>query len=86
LSLQAFDGSWKDPQALLTAAAVRVECPSELAGQPAVFATALAIALLRKRFQANESQWRMIERKALMWLSARGSDPEAIVAALIALL
>jgi fluoride ion exporter CrcB/FEX len=86
LDLQGIDGSWTDPQAVQAAASVKVDCPSEFSGRIAIFATALAIAILRKRFQEKESQWRLIERKGLRWLSAQGVDAEGVISGLFALL
>jgi hypothetical protein len=86
LDLQGFDGSWADAHALERLAGVTVECPDDLSGRGAVFATALAIALLRKQFEAKESVWRLIERKGLRWLAQQGVDAEAIVSTLITLL
>jgi hypothetical protein len=47
-----------------------------------VFATGLAIALLRNRYQHCRTEWMMIERKALHCLSSQLADPEAIITGL----
>jgi hypothetical protein len=83
IELQEFQGSWSEVKKVQDASGVVVECPSELSGRPDVFATALAIAILRKHFQSRESQWRMIERKAQKWLSTQGVDAEGVIAQLM---
>jgi hypothetical protein len=50
------------------------------------FATLLAIAILRKLFADRRSQWLLIERKALEWLSCQIPEPEAVIERLIAAL
>jgi hypothetical protein len=65
---------------------VDLKCPGELKGRVDVFATTLAIAILRKIFQDRENQWKMIERKAKQWVSTQGFDAERIIAELIGFL
>jgi hypothetical protein len=86
VSLQGFDGFWADEQMLRTVTGVSIECPSELKGRRACFATALAIAILRKQFRDQRSQWVMIERKGLQWLSGQVGDAEALIGRLLSLL
>jgi hypothetical protein len=85
IGLQKVEGSWSDIQAIQNSCGIRVKCPPELNGKPDVFATALAIAILRKRFSDRESQWKMIERKGLRWLNTQGIDSERIITELVSL-
>jgi hypothetical protein len=85
IGLQKVDGSWSDIQTLQDSNGIHVICPSEFTGKPDVFATALAIAILRKRFSARERQWKMIERKALKWLRTQGVDSEGMITQLLSL-
>jgi hypothetical protein len=73
-ALQTVDGCWASADQLQAVAGVRVECPSDLVATPSVFATLLAIAILRTRFSDRRGQWRMIERKALRWLADQIGD------------
>jgi hypothetical protein len=77
IALQDIDGCWLDAKQVQAIAGVTVDCPSELAVSPSVFATALAIALLRTRFIDQRGKWQMIERKGLRWLSSQIGDAEA---------
>jgi hypothetical protein len=77
IALQTVDGYWASAEQLQTAAGLHVDCPSDLAGIPSVFATVLAIAILRTRFLDRKSQWRMIERKALRWLAGQLDNASA---------
>jgi hypothetical protein len=83
IALQRLGGAWGDAEGLQAVCGVRVECPGELAGNSA-FATALAVALLRKRFADRRSKWTMIKRKALRWLAQQVADN--VVARLVDLL
>jgi hypothetical protein len=85
IGLQKVQGSWNNIQAIQQVCGIHVECPSELTGKVDVFATVLAIAVLRKRFSDRESQWKMIERKGLRWLNSQGIDSERIITELISL-
>jgi hypothetical protein len=76
-ALQNVDGCWTSSKQLQTIARVRVDCPSDLRRNPSVFATVLAIAILRTTFTDRINQWRMIERKALRWLKDQISDAAA---------
>jgi hypothetical protein len=75
--LQSIDGSWSDAEAVKSVAGVTVDPPAELTLNLSAFATALAIAILRKRFADLKSQWQLIERKALRWLSGQIGDDGA---------
>jgi hypothetical protein len=77
ISLQNVNGSWSDAEQLKSAAGVVIDLPSEVTQNQSVLATALAIAILRKRFMEQRIQWQMIERKALRWLSGEIGDAAA---------
>jgi hypothetical protein len=85
-ALQKVDGSWASAEQLQKFAGATIECPSDLALSPSVFATVLAIAVLRKRFFDRNSQWRMIERKALRWLANQIGDAAEAAIGRVALL
>jgi hypothetical protein len=85
IKLQNVKGLWSDIKTIEKSCGIHVECPPELTRKRDVFATALAIAILRNRFSGRESQWKMIERKGLKWLSTQGIDPEEIITELISL-
>jgi hypothetical protein len=86
VNLQGFGGFWADGQDVCRVTGVNIECPTDLEDQPARFATALAIAILRKQFGELRSQWVMIERKGLQWLSGQIGDAEALICRLFSLL
>jgi hypothetical protein len=79
VSLQSFEGFWSDVENISRVSGMKINRPSDLKGQPACLATAIAIALLRKEFGDLRSQWQMIERKALGWLSGQVEDAEALI-------
>jgi hypothetical protein len=88
-SLQRLDGSWDNPAALIALAKVDVAAPASLDGKSeakAIFATAVAVAILRTRFAQRRASWTMIERKALEWLAERIEDPEQLIAEIVTLL
>jgi uncharacterized protein YegL len=78
ISRQQYDGSWNNPEELQTMYNLKVK-KSRISVKSEIFATALAIALLRNRYQYCRSEWMMIERKALHWLSSQVADPETII-------
>jgi hypothetical protein len=51
-----------------------------------VFATILAIALLRVKSSSRASSWRLIERKALKWLQTVVENPEFLISHITALI
>jgi hypothetical protein len=81
-SLQSLDGSWQDVQALFNFVERRIDpfpaLPGDAEGN-AIFATIVALAVLRVKFQHRAAAWRMIERKALTWLSGRCDDFEEMI-------
>jgi hypothetical protein len=79
LGLQNFEGAWVDPQKLQDLCGVQVKCPTALAGKNEVWATTLAVAILRVRFKDRKSEWTMIERKALQWLASQGVVADATI-------
>jgi hypothetical protein len=82
IALQSIDGSWRIAEKVEKISGGAVVMAGEL--EEAVFATALAIAILRKRFSEQSAQWAMIERKAIRWLSRHTPDAEQIIAGLSA--
>jgi hypothetical protein len=58
----------------------------EAAQRERVFATMLAIALLRARCGGQRSSWMLIEAKGLDWLSSFGVRVDELVARAIALI
>jgi hypothetical protein len=72
VELQGIDGSWSevDPLLILSrkveADFAAVEAAS--GGRRTVFATVLAVAILRVQCQARKAAWRLVEQKALDWL------------------
>jgi hypothetical protein len=86
VSLQSFEGFWSDVENISRVPGMNINRPSDLKGQPACLATAIAIALLRKKFGDLRSQWRMIERKGLGWLSGQVEDAEALISRVLSLL
>jgi hypothetical protein len=82
IGLQDVTGAWTDPAKVQALCGVTMSCPTVLAGNQTAFATALAIALLRRVYIGHQSQWLMIERKALLWLTKQAIDAEAVIAEL----
>ncbi|XP_062620555.1 von Willebrand factor A domain-containing protein 5A-like [Saccostrea cucullata] len=78
---QKFNGSWSLD-----------DCLSQILNKPLdemknssvikdtdVWATALAIAFLRKEFSAQKNEWEMIEQKAMKWLKTKDMEGKDIV-------
>jgi hypothetical protein len=88
LALQQFDGSWADASALSKAGNVTAKAWAgvlEQANGASIFATSLAIAILRTKASERQASWALIERKALEWLSAHGvSEVEELIERAIA--
>jgi hypothetical protein len=81
-SRQAIDGSWGNVEELFDLAKCRVAEFTSLAGAeeaPAIFATIVAVAILRAKFQDKAPAWKMIEGKAIRWLSGRCADCEQLI-------
>jgi hypothetical protein len=76
-ALQTVDGYWASAEQVQTITGVAIDSPSDMALIPSVFATVLAIAILRTKFSDRSGQWRMIERKALRWLVDQIGDAPA---------
>jgi hypothetical protein len=79
VGLQSCEGFWSDVDNISRVWGVTIDCPSDWKVQPACFATAIAIALLRREFGDLRNQWQMIERKALGWLSGQVDNAEALI-------
>jgi hypothetical protein len=85
--LQEVDGSWREGGAVARAAGVRAELWADLArveGGAVIFATILALALLRAKAGARKAAWFLLERKALGWLKARGVEAEPLISRALA--
>jgi hypothetical protein len=81
-ALQEIDGSWGNADELFELAKCRIAEFSALAGAKeanAIFATIVGVAILRARFQDKAPAWRMIEGKALKWLSGRCAEFEQLI-------
>lgn len=44
-----------------------------------IWATALAVAFLRKNFLEQREEWEMVEEKALKWLSIKTNDDKDVL-------
>jgi hypothetical protein len=81
-SLQSINGSWTSVDALFELISRRIPLFSSLAGHAeadAVFATIIGVAILRTKFQDRAPAWRMIEAKAVKWLTGRCDDFRALI-------
>ncbi|XP_069106220.1 von Willebrand factor A domain-containing protein 5A-like isoform X1 [Argopecten irradians] len=74
IDLQKFDGSWVLDREL--AKAVRLsedflksKLPDNL--DTSVWATAVGVACLQKKFGSEKTLWELIEKKALAWMSSQ---------------
>jgi hypothetical protein len=78
VGLQNIDGSWSDVDAVVALSGVSAAAFSTVrADSEAVFATALAVAVLRRKCADRQSAWRLVERKAVAWLSVKLGGLEA---------
>ena len=69
------DGSWDDPTVF------GVNVPAWHDTEPAVFATVMALALLRVKAAKVEAAWREMAAKAIAWLAEHDCrDPELLIA------
>jgi hypothetical protein len=85
--LQEVNGSWRDSQAVAKAGQVKAKVWSDLAGQKGgavIFATILALAILRAKAAGRRAAWFLIEEKALKWLRAQGVEPEGLISRALA--
>jgi lysylphosphatidylglycerol synthetase-like protein (DUF2156 family) len=83
VKLQEIDGSWTDAGAVSGAAHVTFVKPAD--ASDAVFATLLALAILRKKASEKKASWGLVEEKALGWLASKGvTDAESQIAAIAA--
>jgi hypothetical protein len=84
---QEIDGSWKNATLLLDRVGGAIQVFPELDGvdrADEIFATIVALAILRAKCMENAAAWRMIEGKAVRWLKARGVDFEPLIARAVA--
>jgi hypothetical protein len=90
VGLQNLDGSWSDAAAVVALSGASAATLAVVqADSGSAFATALAVAILRRRCADRESAWRLVERKALEWLIGElgGAEAaEALIARVIAVL
>jgi hypothetical protein len=83
VSLQSINGSWQEVEPLFELMETRVPefaALSSHAEARAVFATIVGLAILRVIFPKKAAAWRMVEAKALKWLTHRGVDNETLIA------
>lgn len=81
LEIQAFDGSWQltdNFSKILgnTMEQLRRESPVV---DIDIWATALAVAFLRKNFLEQREEWEMVEEKALKWLIIKTNDDKDVL-------
>eukprot|EP00105_Crassostrea_gigas_P042431 XP_019926579.1 PREDICTED: von Willebrand factor A domain-containing protein 5A isoform X2 [Crassostrea gigas] len=81
IEIQAFDGSWQltdNFSKILgnTMEQLRRESP---VADIDIWATALAVAFLRKNFLEQREEWEMVEEKALKWLSTKTNDGKDVL-------
>lgn len=81
IEIQAFDGSWQltdNFSKILgnTMEQLRRESP---VADIDIWATALAVAFLRKNFLEQREEWEMVEEKALKWLSIKTNDDKDVL-------
>ncbi|XP_069106666.1 von Willebrand factor A domain-containing protein 5A-like isoform X2 [Argopecten irradians] len=74
IDLQKFDGSWVLDRELAAAVCLsedvlKSKLPDNL--DTSVWATALGVACLQKKFASEKTLWELIEKKALSWLSSQ---------------
>jgi hypothetical protein len=88
VELQQFDGCWTDVEGLCAIIGRRIAILDELMSirekeRERVFATIIAIAILRDRCATQRASWQLIEQKGLNWLlpsiSAVTVDIEALI-------
>jgi hypothetical protein len=88
--LQSIRGYWSDVQKVIALVGIKsVEPFDELRGHEnssSIFASVLAVAILRKRLQSQRSSWSLIESKCLKWLSCQGIDAEPLITRAMALI
>jgi pyruvate/2-oxoglutarate dehydrogenase complex dihydrolipoamide acyltransferase (E2) component len=85
--LQEVDGSWRDGSAVAKAGEVKATIWAELAareGGALIFATILALAILRAKAAVRKAAWFLIEEKALRWLKTQGVEPESLISRALA--
>jgi hypothetical protein len=79
---QEIDGSWQNVEVLFDLIGDRIEPFNSLSGEAdanAIFATIVAVAILRAKFQDRAAVLRLIEQKALTWLFGRCGDVETMI-------
>ena len=81
--LQSMRGYWDDISTILSAIGKQgIDVPSGLSSASGIceddksraFNTVVALAVLRHQFISSQSSWKMIEKKALSWLSSVSRD------------
>jgi hypothetical protein len=81
-SLQLIDGSWENVQELFDLVGRRIQKVAALSAideGKRIFATIVAVAILRGKFPARAAAWSLIEEKALAWLSGRCPGSEVLI-------
>jgi hypothetical protein len=86
-SRQTFQGYWSDVDSLIKFIGAPIEVFPEVSGLGCeVFATILAIALLRKRLMNSHGSWSMIEAKAVRYLGQHSIDIEGLISRAVSLI
>jgi hypothetical protein len=86
---QDFGGWWTAAEPLLAlvggtlAAFLEPEVAGSVKAQE-IIATIVALAILRKKCGEQQSIWKLIEKKALIWLKGEGIDYEPLISRMIA--
>jgi hypothetical protein len=82
-SLQTIKGFWKDAGKLGKLLGVpKIAAFPQLQNvedENSIFASVLALAILRKTFSSNRASWSLIEEKCLNWLASQNVDSEALI-------
>ena len=79
-SMQELHGYWTDPTVFTTYIGKDIPIPEEICDafdgtdRTHIFATVLALSLLRSRFSENSAAWSRVQSKALAWLSSKSSS------------
>ncbi|XP_069106663.1 von Willebrand factor A domain-containing protein 5A-like isoform X2 [Argopecten irradians] len=81
IDLQKFDGSWVLDRELAKAVHLsedflKSKLPDNL--DTSVWATALGVACLQKKFGSEKTLWELIEKKALAWMSSQNLEGKTI--------
>ena len=78
-SMQNISGYWSDPQVFTQHIGKEITIPNEFdvfdeEKRTLVFATVLALCILRVQFSASSAAWKLVQSKAMTWLSSQDSS------------